>query len=622
MNPFRFLKRNLRGRIIFLVGLWMVALAGILLISSQRGSQELSDRVLNERQHLAQALADNLDYILKSNLIILQEVALNARFGFEKGPLENLKSALREAYLQSIFTEGVFLVDRAGKTVWMEPQRPSRETEGFSSLRPIREVLQSGRPELSNLIVEGKRRIYGVVPIRNSRNELSGAVGGELDPEGDRFQSLVHLIRLGDTTYIDLVDGHGTVLASTKPGRAFIDSDHGRFLAGLIRDKKSVVGTCHTCHEQKGIPGREREREVIAFAPLANAPWGLSIRQAESEALAPAFAMEKRFLFIGSFMILLALLFAWGVARSVTKPLGSLTEAAKRIAKGDLSAPVHQFGEDEIGSLAQSLDEMRTMLKASLDVIGEGKRDLEKKVQERTRELEALYRELQKKEDARGELLRKVIRVQEEERKRIARELHDETSQALATLLLSVETSAIPAADPQKERLARMRAMANRALDSVHRLIFDLRPSVLDDLGLVSAIRWVAENRLESLGIDVVFEVVGTERRLKPEIETTLFRIGQEAVSNVAKHAEANSVKLASEFGDRFVRLQVEDNGKGFDLEEVSSSADRVIGILGMKERAALVDGTIVIDSEPEKGTRLAVEIPLANARVLKTQGL
>lgn len=619
MNPLRFLKRNLRGRIIFLVGLWMVALAGILLVSSQWGSQELSDRALNERQHLVQALADNLDYILKSNLIILQEVALSARFGFEKETLETLKSTLREAYLQSIFTGGVFLVDRAGKIIWMEPQRGSLKTDGFSLLQPIRQVLESGRPEVSNLVVEGRRRIYGVVPIRNSRSELAGAVGGELDPESSRFQSLVHPIRLGDTTYIDLVDGHGIVLASTKPGRAFIDSDHGRFLAGLIREKKSVVGTCHTCHEQKGIPQRQREREVVAFAPLANAPWGLSIRQAENEALAPVFAMEKRFWFIGSSTILVALLFAAGVARSVTKPLGSLTQAAKRIAKGDLDAPVHQFGEDEIGSLAQSLDQMRAMLKASLDTIADGKRDLEKKVQERTRELEALYRELQKKEDARGELLRKVITVQEEERKRIARELHDETSQALATLLLSVETSVNNAAEPLRERLVRMKAVANRALDSIHRLIFDLRPSVLDDLGLVSAFRWVAENRLESLGIDVGFEVVGTERRLQPEIETTLFRIGQEAISNVARHAEANSVNLVIEFCDRFVRFQLEDNGKGFDLEDVTKSADSAIGILGMKERAALVDGRIIIDSEPEKGTRFAVEIPLADGRKLKT---
>ena len=608
MNPFRFLKRNLRGRIVLLVGLWMVALAAILLVSNQWGSQELSSRAMSERQHLVQALADNLDYILKSNLVLLQEVALGARFGLEKEPPKTVKTALREAFLQSIFTEGVFLVDRRGKIVWAEPKRPAGIDKDLSLLEPIRDALKAGRPEVSNLILDGVRRIYAVVPIRDWRGDLVGAVGGELDPASLRFRSLLHPIRLGDTTYLDLVDGHGIVLASNKPERAFIDSDHGRFLAGLIREKRSVVGSCHTCHEQKGFS--EREREVVAFAPLTNAPWALSIRQAEKEALAPAFAMERRFLFLGSITIVVALLFAGGVARSVTKPLGILTEAAKRIAKGDLDRPIPQFGEDEIGSLALSLDRMQMTLKDSLNTIAEGKRDLEKKVEERTQELKALYQELKRKEEARGELLRKVISVQEEERKRIARELHDETSQDLATLLLSVETSVGSASEPLKEKLMRMKALANRTLDSIHRLIYDLRPSVLDDLGLPSAIRWIAESRLEPLGIDLTFEVVGTERRLKPEIETTLFRIGQEAITNIARHAEANSVRVVIEFGDRLLRLQVEDNGKGFEPEKVVESADRAIGLLGMRERAALLDGAFTIYSEPGKGTRLTIEIP------------
>ncbi|MBI4525047.1 MAG: HAMP domain-containing protein [Deltaproteobacteria bacterium] len=606
MNPLRFLRKNLWGRIIFLVGLWMVALAGILLVSNHWGSEELSDRALNERRHLVQALVDNLDYLLKSNLVLLQEVALLARFGVERDAGQALRAALREAYLQSIFTEGVFLINRTGKMVWIEPQRPLRTDEEFSLLPPIRQVLEVGRPEVSNLIIDGKKRIFAVVPIRDSRGELSGAVGGELDPQNPRFHSLLHPIRLGDTTYLELVDGRGIVLASTKTGRAFIDSDHGRFLAGLIRDKKSVVGACHTCHEQKGFP--EREREVIAFAPLKNAPWGLSIRQAEKEALAPSFAMERRFLLLGSSTILVALLFAGGVGGSVTKPVRTLTEAAKRIAKGDLDGPIPPLGEDEIGFLAQSLDQMRLTLKASLEIIAEGKRDLEQRVQERTRELEDLYREVQRKEEIRGELLKKVIGVQEEERKRIARELHDETSQDLAALLLSIETTAESAPEELKKKLTHMKAMADRTLDSIHRLILDLRPSVLDDLGLTSAIRWVAESRLEPLGIDLTFKVLGTERRLKPEIETTLFRIGQEAISNIARHAEANGVAIAIEFGDRHICLEVEDNGKGFDPKVTT---DGSFGLLGMKERTTLFDGAFGVDSEPGKGTRLTIKIPV-----------
>ncbi|MBI3988272.1 MAG: HAMP domain-containing protein, partial [candidate division NC10 bacterium] len=610
MSPFRFLKRSLRGRIILLVGLGMVALAGILRLSSLWEIRELSDRALNERQRLAQALADHLDYILKSNLILLQDVALGARGGLGGADLHPVKVALREAYLRSLFTEGVFLLDRRGRRVWIEPQRPSRRHEDFSSLLPVRRALEAGRPEVSDLVVDGGKRLYAVVPIRDWRGELMGAVGGELDPESPRFRSLLHPIRLGDTTYLELVDGHGVVLASTKTGRAFMESDHGRFLAGLIQEKRPVVGTCHSCHKEEGLP--EREREVIAFAPLTSAPWGVSIRQAEKEALAPAFTMERRLFFVGTLTILLALLFAWGVARSVTKPLGVLTQAAQWIARGDLDEPIPPLGEDEIGRLARSFDQMRMTLKTSLETIAQGKRDLEKRVQERTRELEVLYEELRRKEELRGELLKKVITAQEEERRRIARELHDETSQALATLLLSIETGVSAAPGEVKEKLHRMKAMADRTLDSIHRLIFDLRPSVLDDLGLASALRWSAESRLEPMGIDLSFEVLGLERRLPPEIETTLFRIGQEAISNIARHAEAEGVRITVEFGEQIVRLQVEDDGKGFDPEEITRFVEgaRGLGLLGMKERAALLEGTLTIHSEPGKGTRVTVEVP------------
>jgi signal transduction histidine kinase len=590
----------------------MVALAGILAVSTLGGSRELTERALTERQRLAQALADHLDYILKSNLVVLQDVALSARAGIAEADLKPLKAALRDAYLRSIFTEGVFLLDGTGALVWIEPQQFFRADEDFSSHPSVRAALQAGKPDVSNLTAQGRNRIYAAVPIRDWRGEVMGAIGGELDPENPRFRSLLHPIRMGETTYLDLVDGNGIVLTSTRPGRAFTKSDHGRFLADLIQRKKPVVGACHSCHVENGIP----EREVMAFAPLTFAPWGVNIREAEREALAAALAIERRLWLVGSVTILVALLFAWGVARSVTKPLGVLTGAAQSIATGNLEEPIPPFGEDEIGRLARSFDQMRVTLKASLETIAQWNRDLEQRVQRRTRELEILYQELRKKEQARRELLKKVITAQEEERKRVARELHDETSQASAALLLSIETSGKSASEEARKQLQQMKAMADRVLNSVHRLIFDLRPSMLDDLGYLSALRSSAERNLEPMGLDLSFEVIGQERRLKPEIETTLFRIGQEAIANIARHAEAESVKITVEYGDTFVCLGIADDGKGFDPEEIDRSTDpaRGLGLLGMKERAALLNGSLAVHSQPGKGTRVSVEIPVAGS--------
>lgn len=608
MNARFFLRRSLRQRLILLVGLWMVTLGAIVLAASLWGTQEVSERALNERQHLAQALADHIDYVLKSNLVSLQEASLTIRGRLERNDLQGLKETLQETYLRSAFTESVFLVDGQGKTVWVEPYHAEKMRADLSLLGPVRAALRDGRPEVSNLISQPAKRLYAVVPVRDWHGKLVGAVGGELDPQNPRFSALVQSNRLGKGIYVDVIDGQGTVLASTRAERLFVDSDHGRFLAGLIQQKKSVVGSCHGCHEN--VASADREREVIAFAPLTNAPWGLTIRQPEQEALVLVARIQRTLLVAGGLTILVALFFAWGMARSLTRPLKILTQAAKRIAEGNLDEPIRPLGDDEIGSLGRSLDNMRVTLKTSMEAIAEGKRELEKKVQERTLQLQSLYQELQKQEEARGDLLRKLILAQEEERKRIARELHDETSQDLAAFLLSIETRAQGETD---EGFLRMKTLANRALDSVHRLIYDLRPSVLDDLGLSSALRWITENRLESMGIDVTIDVVGAERRVKPEIETCLFRIGQEAISNIARHAEANAVKLTLRYGCASILLEVEDNGKGFEPKSVLSSAEKSLGLLGMKERASLLNGNLAVVSEPLAGTRVRVELPVTD---------
>jgi len=609
MNPRRFLRRSLRRRLILLVGLWMVALAVILLMASMWGTREVTERALNERLYLAKALANNMDRVLKSNLVFLQEASLHVRSYLETKDFKGIQETLRETYFRSLFTEGVFLLDDQGALIWAEPHNSAETLGDLSTLPAVQSALRAGRPEISNLVPDRQQRVIATIPVSDWRGNFVGVIGGALDPQNPRFSSLIHSVSLGETAYLDVVDGQGTVLVSTKTERMFTDSDHGRFLVGLIQQRKSIVGSCHGCHEQGGFS--DREREVIAFAPLANAPWGLSIRQAESEALAPVLGVERNFLIAGSLTILIALLFAWGMARSVTMPLKVLAHAAARITQGDLETPIRSLGEDEIGSLARSLDHMRITLKASVDAIAEGKRKLEERVRERTQELQTLYQELEKKEGDRGDLLKKLILAQEEERKRIARELHDETSQDLATFLLSAESAASGAAGTLKEGFLRMKTIANRALDSIHRLIYDLRPSVLDDLGLSSALRWVAENRIESMGIDLSFNILGVERRLEPEAEITLFRIGQEAISNIVKHAEANAVAITLEYGAGVIRLEVEDNGKGFQPQRFLTTREKSLGLLGMRERASLIGGHLKVASTPESGTRVTVEIPV-----------
>ncbi|MFQ5380847.1 MAG: GAF domain-containing protein [Dehalococcoidia bacterium] len=228
-----------------------------------------------------------------------------------------------------------------------------------------------------------------------------------------------------------------------------------------------------------------------------------------------------------------------------------------------------------------------------------------------------LWQELQEKEQAHAELLKKIISVQEEERQRVARELHDETAQELTALLMGLGTleGVAPPSVPSTvaTTVQTVKQFASRALDDTRRLILDLRPPVLDDLGLVSAVREHAEAHLTPQGVSYDLSAQGMGERLPSAVEVALFRILQEAINNCARHSGARHAQIRLECVDSQVQASVDDDGKGFD---VWNKLDRKqgkppLGILGMRERAALLGGELAIDSAPDKGTRISVRVPL-----------
>jgi signal transduction histidine kinase len=171
----------------------------------------------------------------------------------------------------------------------------------------------------------------------------------------------------------------------------------------------------------------------------------------------------------------------------------------------------------------------------------------------------------------------------------------------------------VPGTGPERQRLGEIKAIAVRALDEVHRLLHDLRPSVLDDLGLTSAIRWCAERHLTPLGVTVRCEWSGLEERLPPEIETALFRVVQEAITNIARHAGAETVLIEGARRERTVSVEIEDDGRGFAPEAPRESHPdgSGLGLAGMRERVALLGGTLAIESAPGEGTRVSVSVPV-----------
>ncbi|MBL7119227.1 MAG: PAS domain S-box protein [Dehalococcoidia bacterium] len=211
--------------------------------------------------------------------------------------------------------------------------------------------------------------------------------------------------------------------------------------------------------------------------------------------------------------------------------------------------------------------------------------------------------------------LREVTKAQEEERKRIARELHDETIQALVVLSRQLDglASSTKGLSEDKRRLSEsLRQQTNNIMEGVRRLSQDLRPPSLDRLGLLPALEWLASNVTKYSGITVEVKRHGAERRLPADAELVLFRIAQEAISNVWKHSQATSAEVIVEFDEGKTKLTVSDNGIGFDLpSSVGDLArDGKLGLAGMQERARLLGSSAKVESEPGKGTTVTVEAP------------
>ena len=269
----------------------------------------------------------------------------------------------------------------------------------------------------------------------------------------------------------------------------------------------------------------------------------------------------------------------------LTRPIYELVEATQAVAQGDFSRRVSQWADDEIGELAVAFNGMAEAL-AQADV------------------------EREEREQLRTQYVSNVISAQEDERKRIARELHDSTGQSLTSILVGLHNlKDVGDLIEVPERIDAMRTIVSRTLDDVRQMSWQLRPSTLDDLGLVSAIQRYIDDYQQRFGIQVDFITRDVDGRLPVEMETVIYRIIQEALTNVVRHAQASNASVIIDCRSDTVRIIVEDNGVGFVLVEKQNG--KSLGLQGIRERAALFDGTLTIETEPGQGTTLFIELSL-----------
>ena len=272
---------------------------------------------------------------------------------------------------------------------------------------------------------------------------------------------------------------------------------------------------------------------------------------------------------------------AWWAARVFTRPIRQLVDKARAVKAGDLGARAPVSRLDEIGELARAFNEMLA--------------------------------EIQQRQALEHQLLRKLISAEDEERKRLARELHDHTGQALAALIAGLSTLNSGPARP--EQLSDLLGLATQALSEVHNLSRTLRPVALDELGLVPALQKLCETCSQRLGLHVTCATTGLNghRQLPQPLEIALYRISQEAITNAARHGKCRSVALLLHRHPNSVLAVIEDDGEGFNAHGWRSrclQGDHS-GLLNIEQRAKLLGGSLRIESRCRGGTSLYVEIPL-----------
>ncbi len=371
-----------------------------------------------------------------------------------------------------------------------------------------------------------------------------------------------------DVRYVVVFDASGTVRASTFAGA---------LPAGLRGANGVPPGEPFSLVTVKTDEGEVRD---VAY-PIQDGRQGtIRLGFTRQSVQSQVDTMTRNLFALTGLALISGLSVAWVLATVLTRPLSQLAEGARAVGRGESYSQEELYTHPELGQVAVAFDAMTIQLR--------------------------------EKEEERAQLLARVLWAQEDERKRIARELHDDAGQALTSVALGLTRIESAVTDEAvRKQATELKGTAYSALHLMRDLARDLRPSTLDDLGLVAALgRYVSDYGTKH-GIAVHFHAASCEgMRLRTEAETALYRIAQEALTHVLRPAHATSINVLLECRGGDVILVVEDDGVGFQPGRGSSTPG--LGLLGMEERASLVNGTLTVESEPGRGTAIFVQVPYA----------
>ncbi|MEK7682464.1 MAG: histidine kinase [Chloroflexota bacterium] len=533
-----------------------VALVGIRIHQTAM-RQLVAERDVRSARAAAAAISEQLHHRESA----IRDLALRLQDG--ASPQDVLDNAW---YLWPDFDGGLAITDVEGGIL---ASSAAAEAWRGRPLQPLIQGLSPGQAGFSDPFSDQGQTMVMII----GRAENGAAVGGYSLRLLLRAAMLEAVVASGNSSAF-LVDRAGNLLESVgpapEPGNLL---EHPGVQAGL----RGEIGSLY-------LPSEDGEH-VVAFAQVQPTGWALIVDEPWESVVSPVLEVSLAaplVLVPGLFVTLVAL---WFGARQVIGPLRKLQQQAEELARsnyGVLGDPVG--GIAEIQQLQEELVEMATGIRAAHQAL--------------------------------ESYIGSITLAQEDERERLARDLHDSTIQDLIALdhrVQMIQTELEPRDPGVATRLAHMRREINRSIQELRRLTGALRPIYLEDLGLVPALEMLAKDAEQDLGIRVSFDVEGQARRLGPDAELAIFRIVQEALRNISRHADASKASLRLAFSEGTVTAEIQDDGQGFEPPgRVTVMASQGhYGLLGMHERAQLVGARLRLESAPRKGTRVIVVLPL-----------
>jgi signal transduction histidine kinase len=568
-------RRELRSQALLWIVLPLTIMLAIIFLVNLYAYQQVVQSLIKARnQELARTAAAGLSQNIQAYADVLQ--ALASTESVSSGNPQHQSQALQLAHgVLQVFDGGVFVLNAQGVVTASDRERPDMIGLNLAIAPYFQNTRALNRPTFSDITLDPgshEQSIIVAAPISDSDGAFQGMVIGS-------FRILEQ--RLGRELRDLGVAQNGAAYLVDRNGRAIFHTDYNQ-IAQDLSDQDSVDRLKHGDDDGSFLEGqRDHPGFVVSFARVKATGWGLVIREPWGEVIAPIEPYVRFILLalvIGFFLA--GALVTLSVSR-VTAPMAALVKSTGRVARGDFSIRVQETGIKEIAELGKSFNFM-------IDQISRYRAGMRRYVAA-------------------------ITHSQEDERKRISRDLHDDTVQALVAVGQRIDLCRAKFGDGEDitADLVEVRHMVTDTVHAVRQFSRDLRPLALEDLGLIPALQYLV-NEL-SVKTNTTLKVEGEAADgLAPELEVAIYRIVQETLQNVRKHADAVNTAVTVTFTEHNVEIAVKDDGHGFTVPENLTELARSgsFGVMGIEERVKLFGGAFHVASEIDKGTRVSVILP------------